>query len=213
MAKSDAREFQRQVTPHLPILMAMARRLTRGGGDAEDLVQDSLVKAFRARSTYREGTNLKAWLVAILRNTFLNNYRRQNLHRKVVEGPEENLHWGFTGGSPGPAAVDPETGLLRQSLQGALVSALDELPEEYASVVVLADVEELSYREISEAMGCPMGTVMSRLHRARRMLRTRLGAQAQAAGLRPEVEPASGAKNDATPAVLADYRHKKAGSP
>src|SRR6266571_1289127 len=143
--------FEAQVLSHLDALYAVACRLTKAPLDAEDLVQDALVKAMRARDQFQPGTNLKAWLFRILTNTFINKYRRGGLERSVLEGPD----------------ADP----------------LDALPPEFRLAVVLCDVEEFSYEEIADIMGCPIGTVMSRLHRGRKLLQKSLYQHALAMGI------------------------------
>lgn len=214
MPCSEPQQFEREVMPHLRLMMAMARRLTRNEAEAEDLVQDTLVKAFRSREQYRSGTNLKAWLLTILRNTFLNGYRRQKLHRRLIEGPDAaNVSALSLGNASVSSMMDVESGVLQDSLQSALAQALRELPEEFSSVVILADVEELSYKEIAESMGCPVGTVMSRLHRGRRLLRTRLIRQATDLGLLPETKSNGNAQTAPGQTVaLSDYRQKRAGN-
>lgn len=177
-------EFETEFLPNVAALMAVANRLTGTRAEAEDLVQDTLLKAFRSRKQYRTGTNPRAWLLAILRNTFLNGYRRRNLERKVFDGPDgDALAAGWIGASSLRAMRDPHSGALHGLLEGPLLAAIDELPPEFKMTVMLADIEELSYREIAESMSCPIGTVMSRLHRARRWLRAQLIEHAQALGL------------------------------
>ena len=208
--------FEAEFLPNLPALMAMATRLTGRRAEAEDLVQDTLLKAYRSREQYRAGTNPRAWLLAILRNTFLNSHRRRTLERRVFDGPDaEALAPGWIGASSLRAMRDPQTGTLQNALEKPLQAAIDELPPEFKMTVVLADVEELSYREIAESLGCPIGTVMSRLHRGRRWLRTRLIDHAVALGL---IEPGAGevagesaapALATATPVNLGEYRQKK----
>src|SRR3954466_3189648 len=154
--------FESQVLTHLDALYGVACRLTKLPLDAEDLVQDALVKAMRARDQYQAGTNLKAWLFKILTNTFINRYRRGGLERSVLDGPDADpLADGWIGASPLEAMRDPESRAMRALLEKEIVAALDELPEEFRLAVVLSDVEELSYKEISDIMGCPIGTVMS----------------------------------------------------
>lgn len=204
MPKTPSQQFESEVIPHLRLMMAMANRLTRNPSEAEDLVQDTLVKAFRSRDQYQSGTNLKAWLLTILRNTFLNGYRRQKLHRRLIDGGDaENISHRSMSTASVQTMTDTESGLLQNSLHSALRSALQQLPEEFSSVVVLADVEELSYKEIAESIGCPVGTVMSRLHRGRRLLRSRLMQQAEELGILPN--------NSEGTVALADYRQRKTG--
>lgn len=196
MSRSDLRgeleEFERAILSHSSNLLAVACRLARSRSEAEDLVQDTLVKALRARTQYESGTNLKAWLLKILKNTFINRYRRSGLERNVLDGPDADpLADGWIGAATLRAMRDPEGQALRPALEREIGSALDSIPEEFRIVVVLADVEELSYREIADTVGCPIGTVMSRLHRGRRLLKGRLIEQARAMGLAvDEPEPA-----------------------
>ena len=178
-SRANLEEFERAVLDHAQSLMAVACRLGRNRSEAEDLVQDTLVKALRAREQYESGTNLKAWLLKILKNTFINRYRRSGLERTVLEGPDADpLADGWIGASTLRAMRDPEGQALRSVIQEEIVRALDAMPEEFRMVVVLADVEELSYREIADLMGCPIGTVMSRLHRGRRLLKQQLAEEA-----------------------------------
>ena len=163
--------FETQVLSHLDALYAVACRLTKVPLDAEDLVQDALVKAMRARDQYEPGTNLKAWLFKILTNTFINKYRRGGLERVVLDGPDADpLADGWVSAASMRALRDPESQALRPIVQEEIHRALDELPEEFRVAVVLSDVEELSYKEIARIADIPVGTVMSRLARARGLL-------------------------------------------
>lgn len=203
-------EFQAEFLPNVPALMAVAHRLTGTRSEAEDLVQDTLLKAFRSRKQYRAGTNPRAWLLAILRNTFLNGYRRKNLERKVFDGPDADaLASGWIGASSLRAMRDPHSGALHRLLEGPLLAAIDELPPEFKMTVMLADIEELSYREIAESMSCPIGTVMSRLHRGRRWLRAQLVEQARALGLIEEEQ----APVEEQPVALDEYRQRRKARP
>jgi RNA polymerase sigma-70 factor (ECF subfamily) len=211
-------DFEREALAHLPTLMAVSSRLTRSSVESEDLVQDTLLKALRAREHFLPGSNMRAWLLRILTNTFINRYRRGGLERSVLDGPDADpLADGWVGAATMESMRDPESGALRAILEKEIVSALDELPEEFRLAVVLSDVEELSYREIADIMGCPIGTVMSRLHRGRRILKKRLYEHARAFGIvGPEeaVGPTSGAAKTggAEPVVeLADYKRRKGG--
>src|SRR5688572_17931217 len=211
-------EFEREALTHLPALLAVSSRLTRSSSEAEDLVQDTLLKALRAREHFMPGSNMRAWLLRILTNTFINRYRRGGLERSVLDGPDADpLADGWVGAATMEAMRDPESGALRSILEKEIVHALDELPEEFRLAVVLSDVEELSYREIADIMGCPIGTVMSRLHRGRRLLKKRLYEHARAFGIvgpEDEVGPVSGAKKaaDGDPVVeLADYKRRRGG--
>lgn len=215
MSRSESRaeleEFERAILAHGSNLLAVATRLARNRAEAEDLVQDTLVKALRARQQYESGTNLKAWLFKILKNTFINRYRRSGLERTVLDGPDADpLADGWIGASTLRAMRDPESQALRPVLEREIAAALDSVPEEFRLVVVLADVEELSYKEIADLVGCPIGTVMSRLHRGRRILKTKLIDQARMLGLvADEPEPATAAAEPEAPVALDAYRAKR----
>ena len=207
-------EFERESLSHLSALLAVATRLTRNPTEAEDLVQDTFVKAMRARHQFEAGTNMRAWLLRILTNTFINRFRRGGLERSVFEGPDADpLADGWIGTATLEAMRDPEALALRPMLEAEIRQSLDELPDEFRLAVVLADVEELSYKEIADVMGCPIGTVMSRLHRGRRMLKARLYEHARALGI-VGPEPMIGDKDEETsasaPIDLDAYRSKKA---
>ena len=201
-------EFEREAVQHLGALLAVATRMTRNSAEAEDLVQDTLVKAMRARGQFEAGTNMRAWLLRILTNTFINRYRRGGLEKAVLEGPDADpLADGWISASTMSSMRDPESAALRPMLEAEIRRALDELPEEFRLAVVLADVEELSYREIADIMGCPIGTVMSRLHRGRRLLKARLYEHARDIGI-VHAEPVVGHDKE-SPVDLASYRAKK----
>lgn len=164
-------EFSRDVLSHIDSLYGMALRLTRRPADAEDLVQDTYVKAFRASDQFERGTNLKAWLFTILHNTFRNMRRHDG--RNPVDVDSEKVE----------QAVDrvaeeqtPEQLLTRATIDADLQAALDGLPDVFRQAVWLRDVEEFSYAEIARMVGVPVGTVMSRISRGRRMLYERLAA-------------------------------------
>jgi RNA polymerase sigma-70 factor, ECF subfamily len=203
--------FETDVLSHLDALYGVACRLTKNPVEAEDLVQDAMVKAVRARDQYQVGTNLKAWLFKILTNTFINKFRRGGLERVVLDGPDADpLADGWVSASSMRALRDPESQALRSILQAEIGKALDELPEEFRAAVILSDVEELSYREIADVMDCPVGTVMSRLHRGRRILQKKLYEHAVQFGIAP-VAPADGEASD-QPVDIARYRAQKRGS-
>jgi RNA polymerase sigma-70 factor (ECF subfamily) len=206
-SKSDRqREFEVEALVHMDSLYAHALRLTRSGADAEDLVQDTFVRALRFYDRFERGSNLKAWLLRIQFNGFVNKYRRNLREFSAGEamthepGSEATL-----GRGPLRSLLDPHGTALAPMLAKEIEAALDQLPEEHRTVVVLADVEELSYKEIAEVIGCPIGTVMSRLHRARKTLKEHLAEQAESLGLlRKEAVPA--AQPPDKPIELASYR-------
>jgi RNA polymerase sigma-70 factor, ECF subfamily len=206
-------EFERDALAHLPTLLAVSSRLTRNSSEAEDLVQDTLLKALKAREHFAQGSNMRAWLLRILTNTFINRYRRGGLERSVLDGPDADpLADGWIGASTMEAMRDPESRALRSLLEKEILAALDELPEEFRLAVVLSDVEELSYREIAEIMGCPIGTVMSRLHRGRRLLKGRLYQHARSLGIvGPEhsIGPGAPAEDERNAAVVPFDRARR----
>ena len=184
----DLGEFEEQALGHAESLYGVALRMTRRPADAEDLVQDTLFKALRAQHQFQVGTNLKAWLVRILTNTFINKYKRGVLEKSMLGTDQlDPVSDGWTSATALAALRDPESHMLRPMLADEISDALDELPEDFRMAVLLVDVQELSYKEAAMALGCPIGTVMSRLHRGRRMPKSRLFHQAKALGL---VDPA-----------------------
>src|SRR5689334_22579979 len=168
-------EFEREAMSHLSTLLAVGSRLTRNSSEAEDLVQDTLLKALRAQEHFTPGSNMRAWLLRILTNTFINKYRRGGLEKSVLDGPDADpLADGWVSASTMRQLRDPEQAALLPIVEGEVRKALDQLPPEFRLAVVLCDVEELSYEEIATIMGCPIGTVMSRLHRGRKLLQKAL---------------------------------------
>jgi RNA polymerase sigma-70 factor (ECF subfamily) len=208
--KSDP--FCEEALTHLDAMYAVACKLTRNPTEAEDLVQDALVKAMRARQQFQAGTNLKAWLFRILTNTFINKYRRGGLERSVLDGPDADpLADGWVSASTMRQLRDPEALALMPIVQDEVRRALDALPAEFRLAVILCDVEEFSYEEIAQMMGCPIGTVMSRLHRGRKLLQRALYNHAIALGVIKGEERVG--DDSAPPAAktsnLDDYRMRK----
>jgi RNA polymerase sigma-70 factor (ECF subfamily) len=164
---SDA--FEDEALSYVDSLYGTAMRLTRNAADAEDLVQDTYLKAFRASGQFQRGTNLKAWLFTILHNTFRN--RRRDAGRNPIEVDSEVVELAMD-----HASIDqsPEALLSRATLDADLQAALDALPDAFRQAVWLRDVEEFSYAEIARMVGVPIGTVMSRISRGRRLLYERL---------------------------------------
>jgi RNA polymerase sigma-70 factor (ECF subfamily) len=213
--KSDP--FAEEALTHMDAMYGVACKLTRNPTEAEDLVQDAFVKAMRARSQFHAGTNLKAWLFRILTNTFINKYRRGGLERSVLDGPDADpLADGWVSASTMRQLRDPETLALMPIVEQEIQRALDALPAEFKMAVILCDVEEFSYEEIAQIMGCPIGTVMSRLHRGRKLLQRTLYNHALALGIvKGEEHP--GERADEMPeltktANLAEYRARKRGA-
>jgi RNA polymerase sigma-70 factor (ECF subfamily) len=169
--KSDAAAFEQLAVPMLRRLYNLARWLTRDDGEAEDLVQETYARALKGFGSFQAGTNFSAWMFRILRNTFvtLRSGSKMALHLSVDEHGEEEL-------LP-PASGTPETALLSASTRQQIQAALERLPVEYREVVLLCDVEEMRYRDIAELLNVPIGTVMSRLSRARKILRGMLAEE------------------------------------
>jgi RNA polymerase sigma-70 factor (ECF subfamily) len=176
--------FERDVLPLLPSLYGAALRMTRNPADAEDLVQDTYLRAFRGFASFQEGTNLKAWLYRILTNSFINTYRKKQRQPQTVEGPDDIDEWYLfdrLGARNVEASAEEE--VLDNLPDDEVKRALESLPENFRLPVLLADVEGFSYKEIAEIMGTPIGTVMSRLHRGRKALEKALWETAKERGL------------------------------
>ena len=167
---ADADAFGAEVLRYLETLYATALRLTRNRADAEDLVQDTFVKALRFSDRFEPGTNLRAWLSTILHNTWRNRIRDTGRAAAAIDIDSTRVDEveAAAGGAPGHET--PEQLLLRKTLDADLRAALDELPDNFRQAVWLRDVEEFSYAEIAEMLDIPIGTVMSRISRGRRML-------------------------------------------
>jgi RNA polymerase sigma-70 factor, ECF subfamily len=176
--------FERDVLPLLPSLYAAAMRMTRNPTDAEDLVQDTYLRAFRGFGGFQEGTNLKAWLYRILTNSFINTYRKKQREPQTVEGPDDIDEWYLYDRLGGRnVEVSAETEVLDRIPDADVKAALESLPENFRLAVLLADVEGFSYKEIAEIMDVPIGTVMIRLHRGRKGLERALWDTAKERGL------------------------------
>jgi RNA polymerase sigma-70 factor (ECF subfamily) len=170
-------DFMKAVDPLLDGLFAAGVRLTGSRSDAEDLVQETLLHGYQGWDRFIPGTNVRAWMHRILMNTFISSYRRRVRERKALDVERDPSKRDLLITSAQAQVEKDDGGLHYRGLGRAVQSALDELPEEFRAVVVMADLGDLSYREIADALGCPMGTVMSRLHRGRRALARRLAPQ------------------------------------
>lgn len=185
-AKGEERSpaFDELVLSHLDMMYAVALKLTRNPNDAQDLTQATLLKALRFHNKFKEGTYIKAWLLTILRNTFINDYRRKVRRPGFVElsgieaAPEMHTDPDVPIGR-----VEKKYDEVKDLLGDQVRQAIDELPDEFREAVILADIEDKSYKEIADLMGTPLGTVMSRLYRGRKLLRERLDEYARDHGI------------------------------
>ncbi|GAB3206604.1 sigma-70 family RNA polymerase sigma factor [Marinactinospora thermotolerans] len=177
-------DFEAAVTPYADQLYPVALRMTRNSADAEDLVQETFTKAFANFHQFQAGTNLRAWLYRILTNTFINGYRKKQREPRQ-ETTDEIKDWQLAAAdahaSTGSRSAEAE--VLDHLPDSSIRQALARLPEDFRLVVYLIDIEGFSYKEVAERMNTPLGTVMSRLHRARRQLRGLLADYARERGL------------------------------
>ncbi|HEV8123204.1 MAG TPA: sigma-70 family RNA polymerase sigma factor [Gemmatimonadales bacterium] len=171
--------FDQEILPHLDLLYRVALRFTREPARAEDLVQDTMVKAYRNWEKFEPGTSARAWLLAILRNTFINAYRRE---KREPISMEHDVLDAQAAAHPGEDS-DPEGAFFDKIVDERILKALDTLPPEFREVMVLSDVEGLPYAEIAHALAIPVGTVKSRLFRARRLMQTELYQHALETGI------------------------------
>jgi RNA polymerase sigma-70 factor (ECF subfamily) len=186
---ADQVNFERDAMPFARQLYGAAMRMTRNPADAEDLVQETMLKAYRAYDSFTEGTNLKAWLYRILTNTYINKYRKAQ--RRPIEtdlGELEDLYLYRRMGSEESAEMSrsAEDQLLEGLVESDIKEAVEALPEHFRMPVLLADLEGFSYKEIAEILDIPIGTVMSRLHRGRKQLQRTLWEFASQRGLVPD---------------------------
>jgi RNA polymerase sigma-70 factor, ECF subfamily len=185
LTDDDKRRFQEEALPLLDSLYAGALRMTRNPADAEDLVQETMLRAYRAFDRFEPGTNLKAWLFRILTNAYINVYRkRQREPQKISQDDIEDfdLYQELKDHDPQFSAT-PETIVLNNLVDSDITDAIDDLPEQFRLAVVLSDIEGFTYAEMAEIMDVPMGTVMSRLHRGRKALQKRLWDLARDRGI------------------------------
>jgi RNA polymerase sigma-70 factor (ECF subfamily) len=163
-------EFEREAVPHMDILYNYALRMTSNPDDAADLVQETYLKAFRFWDKYEKGTNIRAWLFRIMKNSYINKYRKETKEPDTVDYDDiQNFYNSIKAESADPN--DLQRKIFGGLLEDDIAKALEALPEEFRTVVILCDIEGLSYEEIAEFVDCPIGTVRSRLHRGRKILR------------------------------------------
>lgn len=166
-AKSE--RFEQVALAHIDSLYRSALYMSKNESDAQDLVQDTYLKAYRFFDKFKQGTNCRAWLFKILRNTFINAVNRDRTPQKIIELSEIKDHE-----MESLSDASPEDLVFGELFDDDIVAVMDRLPDEFRTAVMLADVEGLSYKEIADVMNCPMGTVMSRIHRSRKLLKGRL---------------------------------------
>ncbi|WP_296133295.1 sigma-70 family RNA polymerase sigma factor [uncultured Corynebacterium sp.] len=191
--REQQRLFEEQALPLLDQLYGGAMRLTRNPQDAEDLIQETYLKAYNNFGSFKQGTNLKAWLYRIMTNTYINSYRKAK--RRPTESSADELsdfQLYTTAGHDSTGLESAEVEALKQMPDSQISDAMNDLPEDYRMVVYYADVVGLAYKEIAEIMDTPLGTVMSRLHRGRKLLRTALKDVAREQGIgrnHPDMHP------------------------
>lgn len=185
LSEDDKRRFQEDALPLLDSLYGGALRMTRNPADAEDLIQETMLRAYRSFDRFEPGTNLKAWLFRIMTNAYINTYRKkQREPQKVSQDEVEDfdLYRELKDHDP-QFSVTPETIVLDGLVDSDITDAIEDLPEQFRLAVLLSDVEGFSYAEMAEIMDVPMGTVMSRLHRGRKALQKRLWDLARDRGI------------------------------
>jgi len=186
---ADQADFEADAMQYAPQLYTAAIRMTRNPADAEDLVQETFLKAYRAYDTFQAGTNLKAWLYRILTNTFINKYRKESRRPSETDLEEvQDLYLYRRLGSDQTSSMSQsaEEALLEGIVEGDIKEAVESLPETFRIPVLLADLEGFAYKEIAEILDIPIGTVMSRLHRGRKALEKALWDYASKRGLLPD---------------------------
>ncbi len=213
MNSQERKAFQEEAVPHIDALYGTALRLTKSESDAEDLIQETMLKAFRYFDKYENGTNCKAWLFKIMHNTFINRYRKKKKRKEYLidddyrplqeraEAPEHTpFHENF----------ESEEQLYFKMFGDEVKEALKQVPVDFRMVVLLADLQDFAYKEIAEIMDCPIGTVMSRLYRGRRMLQGQLAEYALSEGyISDEDEDAGVEEEEEKTTSLEEYREKK----
>ncbi|MFO7526342.1 MAG: sigma-70 family RNA polymerase sigma factor [Ignavibacteriaceae bacterium] len=166
-------DFEREAVPHMDALYNYAIKMTGDSDDASDLIQDTYLKAFRFFDKFEQGTNCKAWLFRIMKNTFINNYRKSTKEPDKVDYEDvENFYENIKASNADSAHLEKDN--YENLLDDELSQAITSLPEDFRTVVILADIEGFTYDEIADFIDIPVGTVRSRLHRARKMLFTKL---------------------------------------
>lgn len=194
LTSDEKQRFQQDALPLLDSLYAGALRMTRNPADAEDLVQETMLRAYRAFDRFEAGTNLKAWLFRIMTNAYINTYRKKQREPKKVSSDEIedfDLFQELKNHDP-DINRSAESVVLDSIVDTDIIQALDDLPEQFRMAVVLSDLEDFSYAEMAEIMDVPLGTVMSRLHRGRKALQKRLWELARDKGIVKTLKDAPG---------------------
>ena len=182
--------FEETALPHLEELYATGLRYTKNEKDAEDLVQETFIKAYTNWERFEKGTNCRAWLFTILTNTFINRYRRKKKEREILNADDlRPIEENFFNRDRTEFYNSPEREAINKTFTPEIQEALNNLSEEFRTVVVLADLNDFSYKEIAHILGCPVGTVMSRLFRGRKMMREQLVQTAFERGIIRDMEP------------------------
>lgn len=176
------RSFEREALPHTNLLYNYALRMTNNPADADDLVQETYLKAYRFWDSYEQGTNIRAWLFRILKNSYINRYRKEVREPDTVEYDDVKSLYVLRS-EDASDQNDLQESVFGNLLDDEITSAIASLPHEFRTVVILCDIECLTYEEVSTFMECPLGTVRSRLHRGRRLLRALLADYARQRGL------------------------------
>jgi RNA polymerase sigma-70 factor (ECF subfamily) len=201
LQRKKVSEFEALTLPHIDALYNTARRLTKNENAAEDLVQETYLKAFRFFHSFEKGTHIKAWMFKIMTNTFINQCRKKQRDRELLDEWSGELHTRY---QLSPRSVEDK--VIGQFVSKEVTDALEQIPVDFRMVVVLADLEDFSYKEIAEIVGCPIGTVMSRLYRGRRMLRKILADFAVEQGYIQPPKEENPLPSNVTP--LSNYRRQ-----
>jgi RNA polymerase sigma factor (sigma-70 family) len=174
--------FNREFMPHIDSMYNFAFRLTMDEDDANDLVQDTYLKAFRFISSFEQGTNAKAWLFRILKNSFINDYRKKSKEPSKVDYQEVEMTYNSEEASDTTYTVDLRADAVQELIGDEVANALNALPVDFRTVIILCDIEGFTYEEMAKILDIPIGTVRSRLHRARNLLKEKLKSYAGSMG-------------------------------
>lgn len=174
--------FNKEFLPHIDSMYNFAFRLTMDEDDAHDLVQDTYLKAFRFISSFEQGTNAKAWLFRILKNSFINDYRKRSKEPAKVDYQEIETTYNSEEGGEGQQTVDLRAHTVQDMIGDEVANALNSLPVDFRTVIIICDIEGFTYEEMAKILDIPIGTVRSRLHRARNLLKEKLKNYATSMG-------------------------------